>query len=186
MRAPNVGLSVGSSPLTRGKHTRKSALNTLCGLIPAHAGKTYPRMRPCARCGAHPRSRGENLPGRTGDDPGAGSSPLTRGKPRTRPSTYRSSGLIPAHAGKTTPCSEGHTLTWAHPRSRGENLVSRQGHALAQGSSPLTRGKPDHEALGPALGGLIPAHAGKTETFTDAASAQRAHPRSRGENHTWA
>ena len=49
--------------------------------------------------------------------------------------------LIPAHAGKTY---GSHTLTvpsWAHPRSRGENLGGGAARPEDDGSSPLTRGK---------------------------------------------
>ena len=70
----------------------------------------------------------------------------------------------------------------AHPRSRGENLVHSSKTAVPQGSSPLTRGK---LGCGFELGeirGLIPAHAGKTETDEGIEIEARAHPRSRGEN----
>ena len=53
---------------------------------------------------------------------------------------------------------------------------------IAEGSSPLTRGK--HVLVGvdaPHLG-LIPAHAGKTRLAASSWTARRAHPRSRGEN----
>ena len=73
----------------------------------------------------------------------AGSSPLTRGKLHQTGIVKRSTGLIPAHAGKTRarrldgftggliPAHAGKTwkdgeslfLRWAHPRSRGENCV---------------------------------------------------------------
>ena len=132
----------GSSPLTRGK--RGVLLRTLSGpgLIPAHAGKTLlPAVAPMVRV-AHPRSRGENGLFPLGRGPGAGSSPLTRGK-RGRARVHRAR---PA----------------AHPRSRGENSGARSGLIKAAGSSPLTRGK-----LGPRgphgdRRRLIPAHAGKT------------------------
>ena len=91
----------GSSPLTRGKHTRRQVPRNDHGLIPAHAGKTKsgPVKSKCEK--AHPRSRGENdaLPGcTTGWE---GSSPLTRGKRRNRRANTSREGLIPAHAGKT-------------------------------------------------------------------------------------
>ena len=90
---------------------------------------------------AHPRSRGENAGGRVSRVGARGSSPLTRGKRLLTWATWRSqglipahagktdfarspmrmSGLIPAHAGKTAPCSQAHPPCWAHPRSRGEN-----------------------------------------------------------------
>ena len=50
----------GSSPLTRGKHSKSGARWGVWGLIPAHAGKTTLRLRCVLTAGAHPRSRGEN------------------------------------------------------------------------------------------------------------------------------
>ena len=50
------------------------------------------------------------------------------------------------------------------------------------GSSPLTRGKPQHVAGHRLRDGLIPAHAGKTLWRWSPLSSARAHPRSRGEN----
>ena len=72
------------------------------------------------------------------------------------------SGLIPAHAGKT--------------------LDKEAAPAPFTGSSPLTRGKPG--ALPPRSlgGGLIPAHAGKTMRPQTSSPSAAAHPRSRGEN----
>ena len=70
----------------------------------------------------------------------------------------------------------------AHPRSRGENGVVSLGVGQREGSSPLTRGKRDPSADRTNRGGLIPAHAGKTRGALRVASAQQAHPRSRGEN----
>ena len=72
--------------------------------------------------------------------------------------------------------------TRAHPRSRGEN---QRGDVLALpavGSSPLTRGKPQfgHDRRG--LGGLIPAHTGKTKSQGGCQGCGWAHPHSRGEN----
>ena len=50
------------------------------------------------------------------------------------------------------------------------------------GSSPLTRGKRSYGEAGSTWDGLIPAHAGKTETPSADARLSKAHPRSRGEN----
>ena len=52
----------------------------------------------------------------------------------------------------------------------------------AAGSSPLTQGKPVDGAGHVRLGRLIPAHAGKTSAISRVARADKAHPRSRGEN----
>ena len=53
--------SAGSSPLTRGKHMRAITQAGFVRLIPAHAGKTEPRVRVGPCWPAHPRSRGENV-----------------------------------------------------------------------------------------------------------------------------
>mgnify|MGYP001017367640 CR=1 FL=1 len=175
-------LPTGSSPLTRGKPRRGRHFDLDPGLIPAHAGKTYEAHALAIQTGAHPRSRGENLRVMRGLDVLSGSSPLTRGKLRAPSSEHVFRGLIPAHAGKTMRVTVWVPLGAAHPRSRGENGGPARDGGAAQGSSPLTRGKPD-ERRGHALGaGLIPAHAGKTRGGRIWWRRNRAHPRSRGEN----
>ena len=93
---------LGSSPLTRGKPPGPHWWSVEERLIPAHAGKTWSPRRCRVPKGAHPRSRGENSV--FGDEHAdvIGSSPLTRGKPRSRARAACSVGLIPAHAGKTS------------------------------------------------------------------------------------
>ena len=174
--------SVGSSPLTRGKHLPAHGVPPHAGLIPAHAGKTggggvSPVERP-----AHPRSRGENLGVPCRLRAIAGSSPLTRGKPRAGPRRRRASGLIPAHAGKTARVTRLHRHQRAHPRSRGENGFARLEGGGVRGSSPLTRGKPPPSGRYQAVPRLIPAHAGKTARRAHIHDLGAAHPRSRGEN----
>ena len=100
LRSPSTR-AAGSSPLTRGKLLGLGADRDKVGLIPAHAGKTCSCSHRSARCAAHPRSRGENNARRGMKYRGAGSSPLTRGKPPLRLSIRALAGLIPAHAGKT-------------------------------------------------------------------------------------
>ena len=111
-----------------------------------------------------------------------GSSPLTRGKLRKRLERELWRGLIPAHAGKTSASWSATASSPAHPRSRGENHGQYFGASGVPGSSPLTRGKLEDEVAGARVGGLIPAHAGKTLRSSDEAPNQEAHPRSRGEN----
>ena len=113
---------------------------------------------------------------------GMGSSPLTRGKLSVALRGGFAVGLIPAHAGKTL--HDGIILHQgeAHPRSRGENTLTRGSRGQATGSSPLTRGKREAEAGERVLGGLIPAHAGKTSRWWTFSPSTGAHPRSRGEN----
>ena len=175
---------MGSSPLTRGKRSARSRSSRTEGLIPAHAGKTELRTGHRGWHGAHPRSRGENpRQGRDGRER-SGSSPLTRGKLYQHIETRVISGLIPAHAGKRGGC-DACPERWglipahagktdarvgldggdgAHPRSRGENLSSLAGRRAREGSSPLTRGKLLQPDTRQNMGGLIPAHAGKTSS----------------------
>ena len=141
MRLSNRIPEDGSSPLTRGKPGVISPPSVVKRFIPAHAGKTGRRIMPAHGLGAHPRSRGENSPDGSERRCYKGSSPLTRGKPFTPNQRHNISGLIPAHAGKTTRGPSGPIARPAHPRSRGENRVAAEEAVRSVGSSPLTRGK---------------------------------------------
>ena len=92
----------------------------------------------------------------------AGSSPLTRGRPRPQLSDTGLARLIPAHAGSTLLPNLLRKIESAHPRSRGVD----QGPDLlpdpGQGSSPLTRGRHRRDVFLAVEVGLIPAHAGST------------------------
>ena len=154
----------GSSPLTRGKRSQWKTHIAVCGLIPAHAGKTDPRRRRHNNARAHPRSRGENFACGAAIAKNVGSSPLTRGKPHRIPGQRRKRGLIPAHAGKTRIDLALRAGYRAHPRSRGENESRPQTGSPSPGSSPLTRGKLCRADQIANAGGLIPAHAGKTDS----------------------
>ena len=156
----------------------------MCGLIPAHAGKTYRRCRRWSMPWAHPRSRGENDYTTPSTVALSGSSPLTRGKQVGKLFDARPRRLIPAHAGKTSLEEHGDKVHAAHPRSRGENRSGGMPRAAASGSSPLTRGKRSIREDERTMTGLIPAHAGKTCPHRSRRPIHRAHPRSRGENGT--
>ena len=133
--------SMGSSPLTRGKPPGMPPLLVRHRLIPAHAGKTRRDAGRVASSWAHPRSRGENKRSDHWDPGTNGSSPLTRGKPHRFDTSDIVVGLIPAHAGKTSPILTALLSRRAHPRSRGENPRSHIEQSGTVGSSPLTRGK---------------------------------------------
>ena len=159
-RCPGSGR--GSSPLTRGKLVVHVIESRGTRLIPAHAGKTAEARRTGAWSAAHPRSRGENIVRAAVQGARMGSSPLTRGKRAPLDNSVRQVRLIPAHAGKTYPQGRGREPPPAHPRSRGENPPTSTRTSRQLGSSPLTRGKRPPACPGHDLGGLIPAHAGKT------------------------
>ena len=172
----------GSSPLTRGKREVRDELSRHVRLIPAHAGKTCPRLSAPTTRRAHPRSRGENRLRGLITYGRHGSSPLTRGKRACTWGSLWLVRLIPAHAGKTPTWRTSRLITPAHPRSRGENGDGADTSVARLGSSPLTRGKPPLASVQPYFTGLIPAHAGKTSSDSSSAPSARAHPRSRGEN----
>ena len=120
MFTPPVYSFAGSSPLTRGKRTSRTARSVREGLIPACAGKTAGSFPEWSPFGAHPHSRGENLSVVALYDSGSGSSPLTRkntfgalavlpdqgSSPLTRGERRQDRGhpgcprLVPAHARK--------------------------------------------------------------------------------------
>ena len=131
----------GSSPLTRGKPPHTSPGDLPGGLIPAHAGKTGPRVPGDQSGRAHPRSRGENNWFISSVVAFWGSSPLTRGKQSDVRRLAARGRLIPAHAGKTIRAGLLINDVEAHPRSRGENAVRMSITMVNSGSSPLTRGK---------------------------------------------
>ena len=152
------------------------------GLIPAHAGKTWTQPRRPRYQPAHPRSRGENVQGRSADWVQRGSSPLTRGKPPRPPRPANRCGLIPAHAGKTSVMTTHGGASRAHPRSRGEHVLVNGNVSGPIGSSPLTREKPQATRFDQRTARLIPAHAGKTGSGGPRNRRGATHPRSRREN----
>ena len=172
----------GSSPLTRGKPRHGGGAWWSVGLIPAHAGKTHRLAALGFVLGAHPRSRGENGADALALVRNEGSSPLTRGKLDSQENVSLREGLIPAHAGKTSPTRRAAAPQRAHPRSRGENTLRAKSACKGSGSSPLTRGKPRRRPRSRQRPGLIPAHAGKTSMVRPIPVRRAAHPRSRGEN----
>ena len=111
-----------------------------------------------------------------------GSSPLTRGKLPLDRLQRLASGLIPTHAGNTLTALPCGSLTTAHPRSCGENRRILVDQWRRWGSSPLMRGKPVSVPSDEPVGGLIPAHAGKTPACPSPFYRRWAHPHSCGEN----
>ena len=131
----------GTSPLTRGKCSISMNWTLVDGNIPAHAGKIHQRWFVPTNPTEHPRSRGENTGVEVEALKARGTSPLTRGKSRSRALLRACPGNIPAHAGKMHEnIAHGRTQK-EHPRSRGENS-----HGSGVRSSSLWN---------------IPAHAGK-------------------------
>ena len=176
--------SKGSSPRGRGKRRGGGPCRRARGLIPAWAGKTLVVGGRACPPRAHPRVGGENSSCDRLVQPGSGSSPRGRGKPRrVRPSTC-TGGLIPAWAGKTSLIVSPSSVLTAHPRVGGENTNPDAPVTPETGSSPRGRGKPERGRHNAAQEGLIPAWAGKTLSSVAATRSTAAHPRVGGENDT--
>ena len=173
---------MGSSPRMRGKRRYRQIPEHSEGLIPAYAGKTYPRIELDFKAPAHPRVCGENSPWSPGVLGPRGSSPRMRGKLGPSACDEGLGGLIPAYAGKTLACHAHLRDPGAHPRVCGENDSSRGSHFCMLGSSPRMRGKPSLAFAVCSGAGLIPAYAGKTSSAKAKSTADTAHPRVCGEN----
>ncbi len=76
-------IAVGSSPHTRGTRREAGDRNPGCRFIPAHAGNTSRIPISWSRCAVHPRTRGEHVGLVRKYEQGDGSSPHTRGTPRS-------------------------------------------------------------------------------------------------------
>ena len=172
----------GSSPRVRGKPRLSCVLPSLLGPIPARAGKTSLVVQEDSGMRAHPRACGENLAGDEDLHGWSGSSPRVRGKRDRRRNRDRSTGLIPARAGKTSSRASSPPSAWAHPRACGENKTQVLKAHFGDGSSPRVRGKPDRQRRRRQRQRLIPARAGKTPIDPVPARTPGAHPRACGEN----
>ena len=178
----------GSSPHTRGAHSRSDPLGGTRGIIPAYAGSTGLGRVPRADGRDHPRIRGEHsyVPERFGA--GVGSSPHTRGAHPFDQGADDVLRIIPAYAGSTSRLSALNVKSPDHPRIRGEHTALAVWAAGKYGSSPHTRGALHRP--GPALRRrparhrrrIIPAYAGSTPCGTLILTEGRDHPRIRGEH----
>ena len=127
-RAPGTGAQVGSSPLSRGiRYTLKPGMRG-GGIIPALAGNTRTCSPRSPERPDHPRSRGEYAPNHRQRGTATGSSPLSRGIPKSfgRGSTYKR--IIPALAGNTQGRNRRTNNSKDHPRSRGEYTRAQPTH----------------------------------------------------------
>ena len=153
------------------------------GIIPAYAGSTSKCQTRLYRRRDHPRIRGEHVRGHVGVARQRGDHPRIRGEHLERCLLdSEDEGIIPAYAGSTmghagkdvtgqgsSPHTRGaqrnephsHTLSWDHPRIRGEHL--------GLGGAKMHRV------------GIIPAYAGSTwNALRDGTSTVGSSPHTRG------
>ena len=154
----------GSSPRMRGSLSHTWHRNTGAGIIPAHAGLTpwissrsLPDRDHPRACGAHKYP----LPGR---DILKGSSPRMRGSRERRLHAVLRHGIIPAHAGLTDIIKVKNRMVRDHPRACGAHIASPFQSLATQGSSPRMRGSRFFLVFFCVENGIIPAHAGLTNS----------------------
>ena len=110
----------GSSPLTRGTPSARRANAEAGRFIPAYAGNSTINHVTFSTCAVHPRLRGELLVNAGLLVFILGSSPLTRGTHRYKPSMITGKRFIPAYAGNSSWAGGSRTDVSVHPRLRGE------------------------------------------------------------------
>ena len=172
----------GSSPLARGKSSRRRPHPARKGFIPTRAGKMSLGLVTGSNIRVHPHSRGENLSALVQALRVRGSSPLARGKCRCRDGVFVGRGFIPTRAGKIAPRAPNAQVFSVHPHSRGENRVALLSTTVTLGSSPLARGKYSMHVVQVESEGFIPTRAGKITRIDPRRCACTVHPHSRGEN----
>ena len=91
-------------------------------------------------------------------------------------------GIIPAHAGNTTPMIPRISQAWDHPRACGEHDCVPLDFPLDSGSSPRMRGTPSFPTNVRGCIGIIPAHAGNTLYRMLVSERDWNHPRACGEH----
>ena len=144
----------GENPMGTTSHTHDN------GSSPAHTGNTDAWQLAGFSTWAHPRAYGENNAYALRTGLIQGSSPRIRGKPQNVVTEHGTSGLIPAHTGKTSSRRLHQPDHRAHPRAYGERLPIADVVVTHEGSSPRIRGTPCGASDLRPLVGLIPAHTG--------------------------
>ena len=89
-------------------------------------------------------------------------------------------GIIPAHAGLTSPRHIPAIAGGDHPRACGAHSVVSVLICVLLGSSPRMRGSPIQKAIDKKVAGIIPAHAGLTTMDTAFKLFSGDHPRACG------
>ena len=179
---PRRRLAWGSSPHTRGAPDHHREPLRVRRIIPAYAGSTPPARGHPWPLADHPRIRGEHANNATLWTSSDGSSPHTRGAPRTWQGSADLKRIIPAYAGSTPRVAGLGEGLGDHPRIRGEHGPGGGWHWNCAGSSPHTRGAPRRPAARSQGGWIIPAYAGSTPAGRFWRHTGRDHPRIRGEH----
>ena len=174
-------LPMGSPPRMRGKVNSVDPETGKDGITPAYAGKRCGSSSPAGPRWDHPRVCGEKIRSQRDEDKLVGSPPRMRGKADKHGWTQRNSGITPAYAGKSGPCSCTPVRHGDHPRVCGEKLAIAGPGLIHSGSPPRMRGKEETEINRSFKHGITPAYAGKSQIILSKLQGKRDHPRVCGE-----
>ncbi|VEH26935.1 Domain of uncharacterised function (DUF2825) [Cellulomonas fimi] len=131
---------------------------------------------------AHPRTRGDDTSRPRTVTRFPGSSPHAGRRLELARGPACGDGLIPARGETTSAGRSGSSSRTAHPRTRGDDVMTPVTPSTAAGSSPHAGRRPVRRLRGADLVGLIPARGETTAAATPPAGASRAHPRTRGDD----
>ena len=174
-------VKLGSPPRGRGKGKDYATAETMQGITPAWAGKSWLSLDSCLLWWDHPRMGGEKLPRKFTKAANPGSPPHGRGKVNLSILEGADTGITPAWAGKSMQAALRSSSAGDHPRMGGEKCKPAQRTAPHQGSPPHGRGKGSHAAPVVGTGGITPAWAGKSHPRTAPRHRAQDHPRMGGE-----
>ena len=174
-------VKLGSPPRGRGKGKDYATAETMQGITPAWAGKSWLSLDSCWLWWDHPRMGGEKLPRKFTKAANPGSPPHGRGKVNLSILEGADTGITPAWAGKSMQAALRSSSAGDHPRMGGEKCKPAQRTAPHQGSPPHGRGKGSHAAPVVGTGGITPAWAGKSHPRTAPRHRAQDHPRMGGE-----
>ena len=152
----------GSPPRMRGKACVAAKPVCMCGITPAHAGKSHAYAINAGPFRDHPRACGEKSPEPEFIADDIGSPPRMRGKAKNTIIWIPACRITPAHAGKSRLDDLAVLGFEDHPRACGEKSFQKTLPSPSLGSPPRMRGK-----AFPLIGGrryyrITPAHAGKS------------------------
>ena len=174
-------VKLGSPPRGRGKGKDYATAETMQGITPAWAGKSWLSLDSCLLWWDHPRMGGEKLPRKFTKAANPGSPPHGRGKVQACPEDSPASGITPAWAGKRQPRRPSSRDRRDHPRMGGEKPPTDSAPPPGAGSPPHGRGKAAGAPVGRLAVGITPAWAGKRSTPPHGGWCRHNHPRMGGE-----
>ena len=165
----------------RGREFTSVATQTVAGITPAYAGKSFGYASFIAFMWDHPRVCGEEGWIVLFLIFGMGSPPRMRGRVCNKIGKSPSAGITPAYAGKSPGRWCWGCPRWDHPRVCGEESVWHFQLRPVVGSPPRMRGRVHRQLSAGQLTGITPAYAGKSLHPSAVQANAWDHPRVCGE-----